>query len=73
MRKAGILKPLLLGGGADEFNVAEVLEHADGVIVSSALKRKDVSPDEMVLWDLAAALNVSWMLPTKKSDRLHLK
>ncbi|TRZ45697.1 phosphoric monoester hydrolase [bacterium] len=52
VHKAGIQKPLLLGGGADESNVAEVLEHADGVIVSSALKRKDISPDEMVLWDV---------------------
>jgi len=52
VRQAGIQKPLLLGGGADESNVAEVLEHADGVIVSSALKRKDVSEDEIVLWDL---------------------
>jgi hypothetical protein len=52
VHKAGIQKPLLLGGGADESNVAEVLGHADGVIVSSALKRKEVAPDDLVLWDL---------------------
>ena len=52
VRKSGIRKPLLLGGGADESNVAEVLEHAQGVIVSSALKRKDIAPDDLVLWDL---------------------
>ena len=52
VRQAGVQKPLLLGGGAYEGNIAEVLEHADGVVVSSALKRKDVSEDEIVLWDL---------------------
>lgn len=51
VRKASIQKPLLLGGGATAENVAEVLHYADGVIVSSALKRKEVSPDDMVQWD----------------------
>ncbi len=54
VREAGIQKPLLLGGGADEDNIAEVMDCADGVIVSSALKLKDSSPDDMVLWDLEA-------------------
>ncbi len=52
VRNAGIQKPLLLGGGATESNVAEVMAHAEGVIVSSALKRKEIAPDEMVQWDL---------------------
>lgn len=52
VRKAGLRKPLLLGGGADATNVAEVLACADGVIVSNALKRKDASPQDLVLWDL---------------------
>lgn len=52
VRKAGIEKPLLLGGGADEENVGEVMKLADGVIVSTALKRKDCAPDDLVLWDL---------------------
>jgi membrane complex biogenesis BtpA family protein len=51
VRKAGLQKPLLLGGGATEQNITEVLRFADGVIVSSALKRKDISADEMVVWD----------------------
>ena len=52
VRKAGIQKPLFLGGGADNANVAEVLKYANGVIVSTALRRKDASPDDLVLWDL---------------------
>ena len=52
VRKAGIQKPLFLGGGADVTNVAEVFKYANGVIVSSALKRKDASPNDLVLWDL---------------------
>jgi uncharacterized protein len=52
VREAGIQKPLFLGGGADVTNVAEVFKYADGVIVSSALKRKDASPKDLVLWDL---------------------
>ncbi len=52
VRKAGIKKPLLLGGGATEDNVREVLRYADGVIVSSSLKRTDPDPNDLVLWDL---------------------
>ncbi len=52
VRRAGIQKPLLLGGGADSNNVAEVLKYANGVIVSTALRRKNASPDDLVLWDL---------------------
>lgn len=52
VRNAGVRKPLLLGGGADITNVAEVFGLADGVIVSTALKRKDTSPNDLVQWDL---------------------
>lgn len=52
VRRSGIQKPLLLGGGADASNVGEVLRYADGVIVSTALRRKDASPHDLVLWDL---------------------
>ena len=52
VRNAGVRKPLFLGGGADITNVAEVFGHADGVIVSTALKRKDTSPNDLVQWDL---------------------
>lgn len=51
VRQAGIHKPLLLGGGADENNVAEALRFADGVIVSSALKRDRAIPGEIIQWD----------------------
>jgi membrane complex biogenesis BtpA family protein len=51
VRGAGIRKPLLLGGGADEKNVSEVLQCADGVIVSSALKLKHTDPGDLVQWD----------------------
>jgi predicted TIM-barrel enzyme len=52
VRKAGIQKPLLLGGGAEVTNVAEALKYAEGVIVSSSLKRKEAAADDLVLWDL---------------------
>lgn len=51
VRGAGISKPLLLGGGTDVTNVAEALQYADGVIVSTALKRTDANPGDMVLWN----------------------
>ncbi len=54
VRKTGLGKPLLMGGGADETNVAEVLNYADGVVVSSALKRKQVAPDDLIQWDQEA-------------------
>jgi uncharacterized protein len=38
VRKADLSAPLLLGGGATAENIAEVLQVADGVIVSSAFK-----------------------------------
>jgi predicted TIM-barrel enzyme len=52
VRKAGISAPLILGGGATEENVARVLEYADGVIVSSALKYENPDPKNIVLWDI---------------------
>ncbi len=51
VRNAGIQKPLFLGGGADVSNVAEVLRYADGVIVSTSLRRKDACPDDLIQWD----------------------
>lgn len=38
VRKANVGAPLYLGGSASPDNVAQALEHADGVIVSTALK-----------------------------------
>jgi uncharacterized protein len=52
VRKSGISAPLILGGGATEENVSEVLEYANGVVVSSALKYQNPQPKDMVLWDI---------------------
>lgn len=52
VRNSGIKKPLLLGGGATEENVREVLQYADGVIVSSSLKHDNPDPNDLVLWNL---------------------
>lgn len=52
VRKSGIKKPLLLGGGATEENVREVLQYADGVIVSSSLKLSNPDPNDLVIWDV---------------------
>ncbi len=52
VRRAGVERPLFLGGGADTTNVGEVLKYADGVIVSTALRRRNPSPNDLVLWDL---------------------
>jgi uncharacterized protein len=52
VRKAGICAPLILGGGATEENVASILEVADGVIVSSALKFENMDPKNLIFWDI---------------------
>ena len=44
-------RPVLIGGGVTEANVAEALGAGDGIIVSSALMRTDAGPDDMVRWD----------------------
>ncbi len=48
--------PLFIGGGATTDNVRTALDHADGVIVSSALMRRDGSAEERRQrpWDQAA-------------------
>lgn len=51
VREAGVTVPLLLGGGASEENVTEVLRYADGVIVSTALMRDSTSPNDLIQWD----------------------
>lgn len=47
----GKRKPLILGGGANENNIAEALQIADGVVVSSALKRTNSQPSDLERWD----------------------
>lgn len=51
VRKSGIEVPLILGGGATDENVGEVLQYADGVVVSSALKCQNSKPDDIIQWD----------------------
>jgi predicted TIM-barrel enzyme len=52
VRRAGVSRPLLMGGGVTTENVGQVLKHADGVIVSRAFKRKDYREDQVVRWEL---------------------
>jgi membrane complex biogenesis BtpA family protein len=51
VRAAGITRPLIVGGSADEHNVATILREADGVVVSTALKRDNPAPEDLVQWD----------------------
>ena len=54
-RSAGIKRPILLGGSVTEGNVAEALTICDGVIVSTALMRKDAAADDLLRWDIDLA------------------
>jgi predicted TIM-barrel enzyme len=54
-RAAGIKRPILLGGSVTGANVREALDAADGVIVSTALMRKDACPTDVLKWDADAA------------------
>lgn len=51
VRAARLDRPLLIGGGVTDGNVAEALGAADGVIVSTALMRRDGGEDDVVRWD----------------------
>lgn len=50
-RDAGVTRPILLGGSATLENIAVALATADGAIVSTALMRKNLGPDELIRWD----------------------
>lgn len=50
-RTAGVRLPLIIGGSVTTENVAQALQVGDGVIVSTALMRKQLRPDEMLRWD----------------------
>lgn len=52
VRAHGISKPILIGGSVTESNVRAALDSADGVIVSSALMRKDAGRQDLLKWDL---------------------
>ncbi|MEM9394584.1 MAG: BtpA/SgcQ family protein [Pseudomonadota bacterium] len=44
-------QPILIGGGVTEANVSDALSSSNGVVVSSALMRKDAEPEDLVRWD----------------------
>ncbi len=52
VRQSGVTKPLLMGGSATAEKVPEILQYADGIIVSNALKRQNLSPKDIVQWDV---------------------
>ncbi len=51
VRARGIRHPVLIGGGVTAENVAEALAKTDGAVVSSALMRTGVGPDDLVRWN----------------------
>lgn len=67
VRTAGFKVPLLLGGGATAENVAEVLQVADGVIVSSAFKSVSGWTKEAVLDEWAFDRIEAFMAAAKTS------
>lgn len=50
-KRAGVTRPILLGGSVTAENITETLAVADGAIVSTALMREDSGRHERVLWD----------------------
>jgi len=50
-RDAGVRRPILLGGGVTQDNVAEALAAADGAIVSTSLMRDDGGASDPLRWD----------------------
>src|SRR5581483_8429718 len=52
VRQSGVTKPLLMGGSATAEKVPEILQYADGIIVSNALKRQNLSPKDIVQWNV---------------------
>ncbi len=51
-RKSGIKRPILIGGSVTEQNVGQALSASDGVIVSTALMRKDAKANDILKWDI---------------------
>lgn len=51
LRAARIKRPILIGGGVTEDNVGRALDAADGVVVSSALMKRDSSAPDLTRWD----------------------
>lgn len=51
VRARGVRRPILIGGGVTEDNVAQALRAADGIVVSTALKRAGAGENDLVHWD----------------------
>jgi predicted TIM-barrel enzyme len=64
-RAAGVKRPMIIGGSIDALNIAEALSHADHVVVSSSLLRKDAGEKDMVRWDREAVLRLMASVPQK--------
>jgi predicted TIM-barrel enzyme len=52
-KRAGVKRPIFVGGSVTASNVVRSLATADGVIVSTALMRKDARPTDLLHWDAA--------------------
>lgn len=57
-RKAGVVRPILIGGGVTTANIGAALAAADGVIVSTALLRDGAAHDDLALWDREKVLRL---------------
>ena len=54
VRKAGVTRPLYIGGGIDDRNAKQALTVADGIVVSTALMRKGADKLDLLQWDVSA-------------------
>lgn len=54
VRKAGIKRPLFIGGGINTSNAQTALQQADGVVVSTSLMREGISDNDILRWDVVA-------------------
>jgi uncharacterized protein len=52
VRATGIKRPILIGGSVTEQNVATALGASQGVVVSTALMRKDAKETDVLRWDI---------------------
>ena len=62
-RAAGVNCPIFIGGGITESNIAEALQLADGVVVSTALLRGHAGPEDLLRWDAKAVRRLIDRIP----------
>ncbi len=70
-RAAGVKRPILVGGGVTESNLADALAVADGVVVSTSLMRDDAGQDDLLRWDAGKTsrfMDRVRALPKRRSD-----